>query len=120
MAPTSELIDDPDYFTLVLTRFTPRPKAEESRINSVTEFDEKLAPVQAEPLLFVGLSCMAEGAEGGAFSLFLSGDRAWIHLMEGRCLTGKDPESVRHGPDTVRFQDDGGNWHDLALSDTVS
>jgi hypothetical protein len=48
----------------------------------VAELDEKLRELAGEELLFVGLSCIAEGAEWGALSLFLSGGRAYIHVVE--------------------------------------
>ena len=111
---------EPDDFELVVTGFDPTPVTRTVRIKTVAELDASLRDREGEELLFVGLSCIAEGAEWGAFGLFLSGGRAYIHLVEGPCLTARDPSEVVPDGGGVRFRDDGGNWHEFPMAETVS
>jgi hypothetical protein len=40
-------VADPDCFDLMIARFTPTPRTEESRIKTVRELDERLAGIMA-------------------------------------------------------------------------
>jgi hypothetical protein len=113
-------IAEPDYFELALTQFAPRPATRTFRIKTVAELDEHLRSVAEQEFLSVGLCCIAEEADWGSFWLLVSGERACIHLLEGPCLTGRAPSPGGRGAERVRFLDDGGNWHEFALADTVS
>jgi hypothetical protein len=117
--PPTEDVADLDFFELMIARFTPNPQVSEWRINTVRELDECLAGLLTEPLLAVGLGCVAEGADWGSFLLLLHRERGWVHLMEGACLTARDPSLT--GPNgVVRFQDDAGVWHEVAFEETIS
>src|SRR5262245_27018713 len=94
-----EEVADPDYFELLISRFTPQATSEESRINTVQELDERLAPVRPEPRLAILLCCVAEEADWGSFTLLLNGERALVHLLEGPCFTARDPNL--HAPGAV-------------------
>jgi hypothetical protein len=111
-------VADPDFFELMVARFTPAPRADECRISTARELDEQLAGVLAEPMLAVGLNCVAEGADWGSLLLLLNGERAWVHLMEGPCLTARDPTVSRSGA-PVSFRDDAGVWHEVPFEDTI-
>jgi hypothetical protein len=113
-----ELVE-PDYFELALTRFTPRPATQTARITTVAELDQHLRAAEGQELLCVGLCCIAEEADWGAFCLLVSGERAYIHLQDGPCLTGREPPPVRKAAGRVRFLDDGENWHEFELANTV-
>jgi hypothetical protein len=52
-------VADPDYFDLMIARFTPKPRADECRIKTVRELDERLAEIITEPKLAIGLGCVA-------------------------------------------------------------
>jgi hypothetical protein len=114
----SDEVADPDFFKLMIARFAPKSKSE-CRIKSVDELDARLTGVLSESMLAIGLACVAEGADWGAFLLLLNGERAWVHLMEGPCLTARDPEARGSGA-SVRFCDDAGVWHEIPLEDTIS
>jgi hypothetical protein len=118
--PELEDIADPDFFELMIARFTPKPRVEECRIKTVKEFDERLAPLIAEPMLAIGLNCIAEGAGWGSFLLLLSEERALIHLMEGPCLTAHEAGHRFSGAPTVKFLDDAMVWHEVPFERTVS
>jgi hypothetical protein len=111
---------DPDYFELSLTRFAPEPVTLTRRIRTVAELDEHLIPAAGEATLCVGLTCVAEEAEWGAFCLLLGGTRGYVHLQEGPCLTACDPASAVPDGGSVHFLDDGGNCHEIALRNTVA
>lgn len=110
----------PDYFELTLTHFTPHPVTESCKIETVAELDEYLLRIAGEKLLSIGVGCIADEADWGSCWLFINGDRAHIHLLEGPCVTGRDPSIAEQGGERVRFRDDGGNWHDFEFVDTVS
>jgi hypothetical protein len=112
-------VADPDYFDLMIARFTPTPRTEESRIKTVRELDERLAGIMADPILAIGLGCVAEDADWGHFLLLLNGERARVHLMEGPCLTARDP-NVSGSRTLVGFQDDAGVSHLIPFDDTIS
>jgi hypothetical protein len=112
-------VADSDYFDLTIARFTPKPRADECRIKTVRELNERLAEIITEPMLAIGLGCVAEGADWGHFLLLLNGERAWVHLMEGPCLTAHDP-SVSGSRTLVSFQDDAGVSHEIPFEDTIS
>ncbi len=111
---------EPDDFELVLTRFAPRPVTQTFQIKTVAELDTNLLEVGGEDLLCIGLGCIAEGADWGSFWLLLNGTRAYIHLLEGPCLTARDPSEVVRDGEVIQFPDDGGNWHEVAAANTVS
>ena len=112
-------VADPDYFDLIIAHFTPKPRADECRIKTVRELDERLAEIITEPMLAIGLGCVAEDANWGHFLLLLNGERSWVHLMEGPCLTARDP-SVSGSRTLVSFQDDAGVSHEIPFEDTIS
>jgi hypothetical protein len=56
----------------------------------------------------------------GSFWLFLNGDRAWIHLIEGPYFTARDPAASGLPHAIVEFRDDTGSPHPIAVRDTVS
>lgn len=116
----TEEIADPDFFELMVTRFTPSPQSEECRIRTVQELDLQLAPFLEESMLAIGLSCVAEGAGWGYFLLLVNGARAWVHLMEGRCVTAHDTNLGVKATPLVRFQDDAGVWHEVPFQDTIT
>jgi hypothetical protein len=71
-------------------------------------------------MLAIGLNCVAEGADWGSFLLLLNGERGVVHLMEGPCLTARDPNLRAPGAPSVKFQDDAGVWHDVPFEGTIS
>lgn len=109
----------PDYFELMIARFTPKPRADELRITTLGELDQCLAHCMTEPMLAIGLSCVAEDADWGHFLLLMNGERAWVHLMEGPCRTARDP-GVNGSRSLVTFEDDGGVSHKIPFEDTIS
>jgi hypothetical protein len=112
-------VADPDFFELTIARFTPKPVVEECRIKTVCELDDRLAEIITEPMLAIGLGCVAEDADWGHFLLLLNGERSWVHLMEGPCLTARDP-SVSGARTLMSFQDDAGVSHEIPFEDTIS
>lgn len=112
-------VADPDYFDLMIVRFTPRPRAHECHVKTLRELDECLAGIMTEPMLAIGLGCVAEDAGWGHFLLLLNGERGWVHLMEGACLTARDPR-VSGSRTLVSFQDDVGVSHEIPFEDTIS
>ena len=112
-------VADPDYFELMIARFTPKPRVGEFRITTMGELDERLAEIMTEPMLAIGLGCVAKDANWGHFLLLLNGERAWVHLMEGPCLTARDP-SVSGSHSLVAFQDDVWVSHEIPFEDTIS
>jgi hypothetical protein len=118
MSQVDEL-PDPEYFDLMIARFTPKLSASECRIRTVRELDERLAETMTEPMLAIGIGCVTKDADWDHFLLLLNGDRAWIHLMAGRCITARDPNSLS-SQTLVNFQDDAGVSHKIAFQDTVS
>jgi hypothetical protein len=114
-----EEVADPDFFELMIARFTPKPRAKQCRIKTVGELDERLAGALADPMLAIGLTCVAEGVDWGSFLLLLNGERAWVHLMVGHCITARDPK-IRDTSASVSFLDDAGVWHQMPFEATLS
>jgi hypothetical protein len=112
--------DDSDYFELMIARFKPKLQTEECRIKTGEELDDRLARVLAEPQLAIGLGFVEDGAGWGYFLLLLNGERAWIHLMEGPCVTGRDSKVALADTRPVRFRDDVGVWHEVPFKDTIT
>ena len=111
---------DADFFELLVTRFTPEPSTEECRIETVQELDERLAPILSEQMLAINLNCVSDDADWGSFLLLLCGERALIHLMEGPCISARDPSLVAPDASPVRFRDDAGFWHEAPFEHTIS
>jgi hypothetical protein len=112
--------DLPEYFELMIARFMAEPTTEECRVESLEELDVRLAPVLSEPILTIGLNRVIDDADWGHFLLLLNGDRAWIHLVDGPCLTGRDPNLRASAAQPVMFQDDAGVWHEVPYDGTLS
>ena len=84
------------------------------------ELDDRLADLLSEPILAIGLNCVADGADWGHFLLLLSGERALVHLMEGPCVSARDPSLGAPAASSVKFQDDAGFWHEVPFTGTIS
>jgi hypothetical protein len=119
MTEPEELADN-NYFELMVTRFLPRPKTEEFHIKTVQELDECLASVLPEHVLTVSLNCVSEEADWGSFVLLLCGERALVHLIEGPCLSARDPSLGAGSGRMVKFQDDAGFAHEVPFEHTLA
>jgi hypothetical protein len=112
---------DPDFFELEITSLQPARPTSECRIKTVQDLDRALAGVESAVQLALGVTaCDADGGDMGSFWLFLNGDRAWIHLIEGLCFTARDPQATGRSQAIVEFKDDAGHIHRISTSDTVS
>jgi hypothetical protein len=111
-----EMGDTAGGFELEVTRFNPALTTTASRVASLTEFDSIVSRCADEQEAVFGLSC-DEGA-GGAFYLFVSGDRAWVHLIAGPCCTALS--RAVSGPAEVVFRLDTGERKAVPRDRTVS
>lgn len=68
----SDEVAEPDYFDLKIARFAPKRRVDECRIKTVGELDERLAEIIAEPMLAIGLGCVAEEADWGHIRMALT------------------------------------------------
>jgi hypothetical protein len=104
-------------FVLEVTRFTPALATETLPVPALADFDDTVRRYEAEPELVFGLVC--DGGAGGAFYLFINGDRGWIHLTAGSCHTAHgrvEPQSV----EPVVFRLDTGRRQAVPADQTVS
>lgn len=110
-------MDDVDGgFALGVTRFSPTLTTIASPVASLAELDSIINQCADEQEVVFGLDC-DEGA-GGAFYLFVSGDRAWVHLTQGPCYTALG--RVVSEPAEVVFRLDTGEKRIVQMSRTVS
>jgi hypothetical protein len=107
------------YFELTIAGRSPEAP-EVVRVESPEGLEAHLARYEVEPLWAVGLGYVEDEADRGSFWLLVRGDRAFIHLMEGPCLSARDPAAIGGEDGTVAFRDDGGNWHEVPPKATVS
>jgi hypothetical protein len=119
MMPDSSDPAAPDFFEMVVTQFTPKRATSVWRINTLDQLDGHLATVLSVPTLAIGVACVAEGCDWGTFTLLLTDRRAWVHLMEARCVTARVPSSGARDASRIRFLDDAGHPHEIPLADTV-
>lgn len=115
-----EELADADFFELMVTRFTPESSTEECQIETLQELDERLATVLSDQMLAINLNCVSDDADWGSFLLLLCGERALVHLMEGPCISARDPSLSAPGAAPVRFRDDAGFWHEAPFEHTIS
>ena len=109
--------DHDEGFALEVTLFTPAPTTDTLPIATVAELDAALGRFDGERELVLGLVC--DGGAGGAFFLFVSGDRGWVHLTAGPCRTA----SGWAGPEpagAVVFRLDTGDRRVVPADRTVS
>jgi hypothetical protein len=104
-------------FALEVTRFTPTFTTELLPISTLADFDAAVGRYESDPEMVFGLIC-DEGA-GGAFYLFISGDRAWIHLTAGPCSTARD-RATQKSAERLVFRLDNGERRTVARDETVS
>lgn len=110
-----------ECFKLNITRLRPGPMSEEKRIRSMQELDNELAFVKDWSVLAIGMTALAEGdTDWGSFWLFLKGERAWVHLIEGMCRTARDPLLVTLAEELIEFVIDTGESIKVRLRDTLS
>jgi hypothetical protein len=109
-----------EVFQLEITRFGDGPATEEYEIETVEELDARLGDLAAEPQLALGLCYVFEEADEGSFWLFLNGDRAYIHLVDGPCYTAWDPSVEGPAETVITFQDDAGFPHHIPLRKTTA
>jgi hypothetical protein len=111
--------DEPDSggFTLEVTRFEPTLCTDESPIESLADLDAAIDEHGDVQDVVFGLA--ADEGAGGAFYLFVSGDRAWVHLTAGPCLTARvHARPERDAP--VLFRLDTGETRTVPADQTVS
>jgi hypothetical protein len=120
-APTSVDNVEPDFFEVRITRFVPGPVTQDWQVKTVKELDRLLSGVESEPQFFLGVGAVdPDGCDMGAFSLFVNGDRAWVHLVEGPCWTARDPSFRGKTRAAVEVLDDGGHGHLIPVRETIS
>jgi hypothetical protein len=114
----------PDHWQLSLYRFdfaqVPVPEFEDYRLSSTDELDRVLDRFADESHLAIGLDELDEDdCHWGSFWVFLTHLRAWIHLMEGPCLTARDP-TLSDSSIEEEFLIDNGDSKQVPYRDTLS
>jgi hypothetical protein len=105
-------------FAAEVTRFLPQPVTTTHPIATLAELDAILSGLGAELTWVIGLSC--EEGVGGALYVFVSGDRALVHLTAGRCFAIEDSRNTDPPDSRVRFRLDTGQVHEVHPRQTVS
>lgn len=113
----AEADDDDLGFALEVTRFTPAPVTEAFPVASLAELDAIVRRHDGEREVVFGLDC--DGGAGGAFWLFLAGERGWIHLTAGGCSTARGRDATA-ATGLVAFRIDTGEQREIAAGRTVS
>jgi hypothetical protein len=111
-----EMDDANGGFALEVTRFSPTLSTGASPVISLAEFDSIISRCAEEREVVVGLIC--DKGAGGAFYLFVNGNRAWIHLTQGPCYTAVG-QAVSE-PAEVVFRLDTGETRAVPIGRTVS
>jgi immunity protein Imm1 of predicted polymorphic toxin system len=111
-------VDDSDGgFTLEVTRFAPALATDALPVAALADFDAAIQRYDGEGEVVFGLV----GDEGawGAFYLFVSGDRAWVHLTAGPCCTARSRVAPEPAEPLV-FRLDNGEQRAVPADQTVS
>jgi hypothetical protein len=104
-------------FELQVTRFTPVVATDTLPVATLADFDATVRRYDGEQEVVFGL--VADGGAGGAFYLFVSGARGWVHLTAGPCRTARG-RAASGQSEAVVFRLGNGDRRVIPADQTVS